>query len=244
VELINLDLSDNSLCSARGSASIDASGLKELLSVFTHAPRTSTRRSALGGVRSPRTPQKGSGFLEPGGSGSPHASPKPHAGRQRAHAMLLSPAAKEGSPGGKHPQPLSGRASLQALDLSRNQLCSAGAVALAAVLKSSRTLGCAQGGLRTLRLAGCLLGEAGALTLAPALAKCLALTHLDLNSNFLYDAGAVAIASWLGSSAPKLQQLALACNGIGDKGALRARSPLDPRATCAGTRGEAEGNQL
>lgn len=70
------------------------------------------------------------------------------------------------------------------------------------------------GGLRSLDLRGCNLGEGGARVLAAA--SGLALEDLNLWGNFIGDEGAVTLssASWL----PGLKRLDLGCNRIGTSG--------------------------
>lgn len=206
LELKLLDLSENQLCVARGASSlIDVSGLRELLAPFAHG-RPAGRRLG-GGSRSPaRSPVR-----------SPARSPAMMSERSS------EPSAASAPPSTRAAALPAGACVLRELNLSHNQLCATGAAGLSASLLASRALKCTQSGLRTLRLSHCLLGEAGVRDLVPALRTLGALSCLELTSNFAYDAGAIAIAEWLGTAAPRLQALALGFNGIGDEGA-RARA--------------------
>lgn len=197
LELNSLDLSDNAICTSRQSASsaVDTGGLKSLLLPFAHARTSRCVSATCSPSKGLRSPIAG---IDTDESRSRELSGSAHRLRRRAGPALIE------------------------LNLSRNELCAQGSQALAAALRGSRALTCAGTGLRTLSLANCLIGEQGVNSLLPALRQCAALSSLDLTSNFLYDGGCIALCSWLGSAAAKLEHLALACNGISDEGPCRA----------------------
>ncbi len=113
---------------------------------------------------------------------------------------------------------------LRTLDLSDNMFCDEGAVIVAEKL----LLGDAVGGITTLRMNGCKIGNLGAEALSKALRLNSSLHTLSLERNIIDPAGAAVLASVLRENA-SLRALHLNMNYIGIAGteALCAALRLD-----------------
>ncbi|KAJ1621322.1 hypothetical protein T492DRAFT_1071452 [Pavlovales sp. CCMP2436] len=215
MELSALDLSDNSICVSRGlgASAIDASGLRALLAPFAQLRTSRCTTGAKSPVRG-GSGDSGGGGSGGGGSGEEVFGRADVRGSQHRLRRRAGPALLE-------------------LNLSGNQLCTAGAQALASSFRSSPALTCASSGLRILSLAKCLIGTGGIAALLPALKQCCALSSLDLTSNFLYDEGASAVAPWLAFASPRLEFVSLAFNGIGEEGANALHAAIEAKQTAA-----------
>lgn len=113
---------------------------------------------------------------------------------------------------------------LTSLALSFNPLGAAGGAAIGRVLAADR-----MPTVRSLQLQGCELGTEGVTSLAENLGYARALLHLDLTDNRMGADGAAAVAA---SLPPTLEELLLARNAIGDRGATTLATALVRKRKC------------